>query len=346
MKKLDPDGIHNWIGNLVNPQKNKFIFCGVDDDDCAIINLGKIKIVITTDFLNSNPIVKELGISSNWNLGRLLVAANLSDLCGTGAKPIAMLTSLMFKKGTLEKEFKEFIKGIKFELDKYKIPLIGGDTKLGVTDTFCGIAVGIGSEKCRLFPKNNAKPGDEIWLSGEVGSVSAAVLGLTSGEMSSSWEKWAKNVLLEPKLPLKKSLRVSNLNIGNGGTDISDGLGKNIYDLCESSNVGAVIFADQIPVNSRCSQLSSKIEIPLWSFAFNIGGDFQFIVTGLKRHKNKFKQLGFYQIGEITKSNKKILVTSATKKIPLPKTGHTDLNIKSFSNEVATFIHSTQKLIR
>jgi len=338
-KKLNPDGIHNWLAKLVSDQKYSYLLEGINDDDCAILVLENIKFVITTDFLNANPIAKELKICSNWDLGRLLVAANLSDLCGTGAKPIAMLTSLMFEKETLEISFKELIKGVLYELKKYNIPLVGGDTKLGNSNAFCGIAIGIEKKGMKLFTKNASKPGDLIWLSGEVGSVSAAVVGLSQKLMDAKWNKWAKKSLISPKIPLKKSMNVSREKIGHGGTDISDGLGENIYDLCDTSQVGAILYAEKIPVNKRCIEISKITKIPHWVFGLNIGGDFQFIVTGNRKHSKLFKKFGFYHIGEITTNQDKFLELENKNRITLPRIGHSDLKIKNYSSEVQDLIN-------
>ena len=56
--------------------------------------------MITTDYLNSWPIVLELKIGDFYELGKLLVIANLSDLCGTGAKPLCFLSSIMLKRNS------------------------------------------------------------------------------------------------------------------------------------------------------------------------------------------------------------------------------------------------------
>lgn len=343
-KLLHPDKIHNWLSKLYPAGKYKYVRKGINEDDCAILDLPQNQIVITSDYLNANPIAKEFGICTNWDLGRLLVAANLSDLCGTGAKPIAMLTSLMFNKGTTKIEFKEFIKGVKFELDKHKIPLVGGDTKLGTSNSFCGIAIGTATQKMKLFTKSAAKPGDLIWVSGELGSVSASVMGLSQKIMSKQWNKWATKILIEPNIPISKSLKISRSRIGNGGTDISDGLGENLYNLCEASNVGATVFALKIPINLNSIALAKQLKIPVWSFGLNIGGDFQFIATGRKKHEKKFRKMGLYCIGEITKAKTKILVLDQYKQIPLPRIGHTDYSIKNFSEEVDDLMSKTIKL--
>jgi len=335
-KKLDPDGIHNWLFKSSNYKLYKYVINGIDEDDCAVLKVDKGEIIVTTDFLNSNPIVKELGIGSNYDLGRLLVAANVSDLCGTGANPIGFLSSLMFEKGTLEKDFKEFVRGILFELKKHNIPLVGGDTKLGKTNVFCGIALGISSPRQKVFTKNNAKVGDLIWVSDKIGSVAASITGLSKfrNSMTDKWNNWAVKTLCVPNLPVKKSKLIADMRIGKGGTDLSDGLCKNLWDLCEKSNVGAIIDANLIPLHYNTKRVAKALNISPWIFALNIGGDFQFIVTSNRKDKMKFENLGLIQIGEIINGTKKLLKIDDNKIVSLPELGHTDFKITNFADEV------------
>src|SRR5438045_1458543 len=93
-----PDEMPNWIASFWNHRHYKNVLAGINDDDCAIIKIEKEELVISVDYLNANPIAIEFKLGNYQDLGKLLIAANLSDLCGTGAKPIAFLTCVMLKK--------------------------------------------------------------------------------------------------------------------------------------------------------------------------------------------------------------------------------------------------------
>ena len=338
-ESLNPDAVHSWLSALWPKNQYQNVIAGINDDDCAVLDISGNKLVITTDYLNANPISKQLGIATNRDLGKLLVAANLSDLLGTGAKPIAFLASIMMHKESKLEDFNELMLGIKSELEKYNVPLVGGDTKLGPSDTLCGTAIGICNDPGNLFIKNHAEVGVKIWLSGEVGSVGAAVNGLSIEIMSDEWMDWARNILVSPELPYHKSVNLSKLNLGKGGTDISDGLGENLYDLCESSSVGAKIFADKIPINSKVKEFANILNIPAWYFAFSIGGDFQFLVTTDANAEKTLKELEFIEIGTIEK-NTDIIIYDKAEPYTLPRLGHSDYKIKSFSQEVKNMVNT------
>lgn len=336
---LDPDGVHSWLANAFYPLLNRDIIAGINDDDCAIVNIGNTKLVITTDYLNANPISKQLGFATLWDLGRLLVAANLSDLLGSGALPIGFLSSIMMEKGATKTDFSFLMEGIKFELSKYNIPLIGGDTKLGKSNAFCGTAIGIEEIGSKLFIKNQAMINQSILVSGNIGNVGAAVHGLSTKCMDEEWNMWAKKVLINPNLPLEKSRALSLKSIGSGGTDISDGLGENLYDMCESSHVGAHIYSSQIPLDNHVIQLAEATNIPPWFYAFSIGGDFQFIVTVNDKDTEDAQTMGYTKVGHTTSSTNLVLELE-DKYYKLPRLGHTDFNTQGFAEEINSMMQN------
>src|SRR5580692_9354024 len=149
---FDPDEMPVGISSFWNRKYYEGVIAGINDDDCAIIQVGSEQIVISVDYLNSNPISLELNIGTFKDIGKLLVAVNLSDLCGTGAKPIGFLTSIMLEANTANNSrFVQIMQGVKQELAKYKIPLVGGDTKLGKSTSLCGTALGVREKGTKLF---------------------------------------------------------------------------------------------------------------------------------------------------------------------------------------------------
>lgn len=332
---LDPDKVPIWLSNYFNDLKGECnVIAGINDDDCAILEFPDNQLVITTDFLNSSPIALELNIGTLWDIGRLVVASNLSDLCGTGAKPLAMLLAVTMKRNSKFEDFKELVKGVKFELEQYGIPLIGGDTKLGKANSFLGVAIGASNSKRKLFKKNGAEPNDLLWVSGFLGSNCAAVYGLSKQKMPEQWNNWAKKTILEPNIPLKKSLEVSYLRLGNGGTDISDGLGSDLLGLCNASNVGVVVEVDSIPIMPQVIEVARLKKVEPWIFSFIIGGDFQFIVSSNECNSHEMNKIGFTKIGHLTNEKDKLVKLSNGEYIKMPLFGHRDARNKSFSDEI------------
>ena len=330
---LDVDEMPKWLQSIYKLSDYKNVIAGINDDDCAIIRIGKETLIISSDYLNASPIAIELGIGNYWNLGRLLVAANLSDICGTGAYAIGFISSIMLDKDNCsEDEYKNLMEGIIYELENHKIPLLGGDSKLGKATSLCGTIIGIQEQGSGLFLKNNAKVGDQIWVSGNLGGVSSSIYGVKLN--NNKINEWSRDKITTPDIPYLKSRKLSKLHIANSGTDISDGLGADLWNLCSSSNVGCIVNNYDIPISEETYLIGREIGIEPWKFAFTIGGDFQFLVTVPSRHNQQMLDLGFVKIGQITDSKECYIQTKNNKIDTMPKIGHRDVNTLSFENEM------------
>lgn len=276
-------------------------------------------------------------------LGRLVVASNLSDLCGSGALPVALLVGVTLPHGTAAAEFKDLMRGVKFEADRHGVPVVGGDSKLGKSRALLAVAIGSAQSRKQLFLKNGAKPGDIIWVSGNIGSVAAAVWGYCRAGLPRLWKAWARKALLRPRLPLKASRRISACCLGHGGTDISDGLGADLFELCKASAVGAVVNVEMIPTAPEVKRVARMAGVPAWRFAFASGGDFQFIVTTGKAARKQMNRFGLCEIGVITKHPRLRLRSSNGKQFPFPTKGHRDHCHLTFAGEINALIKSPRK---
>lgn len=330
---MQPDKAPNWLKTWWNRRFYSQDTYGIADDDCAILPINGEDLVLTMDFLNANPIIIELGIGNYKDLGYLLVCVNISDLIGTGAKPIGFLIGSMMKRTDTTIDFHNLMNGVEEALLEYKIPLIGGDTKLGNSLALNGVAVGMRELNSKLFPHSNANEGDEIWVSGNIGSVAAAICVYNKVKLSDNLSKYCIEVLKKPKVPVDKSLAISRGCFGNGGTDLSDGLSSDLRDLCKSSGVGAIIYSKLLPFDHELIELAKINKIEPWIFGLILGGDCQFIVTSNKENSSQLEKLKMIKIGEII-SKKECYLDVNGSLFEMDSLGHEDGRNMSFYEEV------------
>jgi thiamine-monophosphate kinase len=339
-RQLDPDAMPTWLASIwPRSVLDPTVIAGVDEDDCAVLRLNKELIVLTVDYLNARPIGLQLGIATLADLGRLVVAITISDLCGTGAQPHSLLMGITMERGSSEEDFKSLMLGVRGESAKWGVSVIGGDTKIGNSRALLSVGIGTADSESHLFLKNRAKAGDLLWCSGPLGSCNAAAFGLQREGMSSEWKDWAKSAILVPSIPLDKSRLLSQARLGKAGIDVSDGLGADLHRMCRASGVGVMLDSSAIPTDPRACELASKMGVEPWAFAFCGGGDFQFLVTTDQSAAGEVRQLGFHPIGEIT-ATKDLMMRVGEGTIPLPNTGHRDARGLSFLDEIATLLES------
>ncbi|HEX04036.1 MAG TPA: hypothetical protein ENH10_02630, partial [Bacteroidetes bacterium] len=81
--RFNPGDAPEWLARVFSEQienQKTGLLVGINEDDCAVLDLGGELLVITSDILNSWPICLEYGLGSQSTLGHLVVTASLSDL--------------------------------------------------------------------------------------------------------------------------------------------------------------------------------------------------------------------------------------------------------------------------
>jgi thiamine-monophosphate kinase len=336
---LDPEAMPAVLKPLLASLHNQeSIVASVNDDDCAVLQWHDKLMVVTTDYVNAIPIAIELGIGDSSTIGRLAIAASLADLAGSGATPRCILLSVMMPRDCTTEYYLSLMSGAKAEAEKWGVPIVGGDTKLGRSMAVNATAIGGAASEDELFLKNRARPGDNIWISGCVSMTTAAVLGITQQIGSPEWREWATKVLTLPQIPLERSAALSALQAGCAGTDISDGLGMDLSQMCSLSGVGAILDSTKLPVHDSVSVIASHLNVPQWTLSFGLGGNFQFLVTAKTRYTEDLTNLGFQKIGIVTSEKELLLMDENGVAHSMPETGHRDGRRMSFAEEALQLI--------
>lgn len=336
MTLLDPDEMPAVLATMW-PRTGR-VEAGINDDDCAVLELEGKYLVVTTDFLNDDPIALQLGVGTHRDVGRLLVAASMADLLSTGARPEGLLIGAMFPRGSSEESFFDFIAGVREEAAHCEVQVIGGDTKLGQRLSLYGIAIGSVSSRRCLMLKNGGRPGDVLFVSGNLGSCNAAVLGLTQRMGDARLKQWFVEAITKPQLPLESALRLQTTGVAHSGADISDGLGADLEKLCRASEVGAVVRAADIPISGNARVVADLVGVPPWALSFGGGGDFQLLVSGPHQCAPAILNCGFKAIGYLTQDRELRLELEDGEVRELPILGHRDARGASFSAEIEALV--------
>jgi thiamin-phosphate kinase len=302
-------------------------------DDCSVIKLGDKLLITTTDFVNSNPASLSLGIGTLYDIGYLAVTANISDLAGTGAEPTGFLLGIQLGQEHNEKDYQDIMDGAMECLDIYGVPLLGGDTKKGNSLVVYGVGIGQANSIEELFLSERAKSGTPILISGPIGGFNAAIFALSRNDCPGQLRDSCFKAVLKPIVPLELSNALSRSKMSRAGTDISDGLGADLYRLGELSNIGFEVDASTIPISPLAIEVANHYGFNPIKFAFATGGDYQFLVTG-------DPITGSTVIGTIRPIEKGRVLNINGKQMAWPNTGHDDGCFCGFSEEVNSLIGS------
>lgn len=283
-------------------------------DDCALLRPDAgLDLAITTDMLVEGRHFRP-GAEPR-ALGHKALAVNLSDLAAMGATP--RWATLALALPAVEPAWlAAFSEGLFALAERYNVDLVGGDTTRGAVRTLSITAIGEVPPGLAL-ERAGARPGDDIWVSGELGG---AALGLSRPEIPEAAKRLHSP---EPRVELGERLR----RLAHAAIDVSDGLAGDLAHILRRSGVGATIEYPRIP---KCRAFEALNDPQLEKDCVLSGGDdYELVFTAPREHRAELEslarelRLGLTRIGTIHAGDARLAVLDAQGK-PLEHRGGFD----------------------
>lgn len=214
-------------------------------DDCAVLQIGRgQQVLVTTDLC-----VEDVHFRRRWHpahsVGHRCLARGLSDIAAMGGCPAACFLSMAIPPSLPLKWLDEFLRGLLQLARQFDITLAGGDTSSGEKITADIVVLGtVPAGKALL--RSGARPGDQIYVTGELGGSAAVLKRLFAGKRVRPAGS-DRHFHPMPRVEAGRWLREKNLV--SAMIDISDGLSVDLGHLCEESRASALIEASAIPIS-------------------------------------------------------------------------------------------------
>ena len=150
-------------------------------DDAALLQVNEgMELVVSSDMLVSG--THFFPDADAFFLGHKTLAVNLSDMAAMGAQPRWATLALSLPEVN-ETWLEKFSAGFFLLAQQYGVELVGGDTTRGPLN-LCVTMIGQAPQGTALH-RSNAQVGDDIWVSGTLGSAALALAHLHS--LSLTW---------------------------------------------------------------------------------------------------------------------------------------------------------------
>jgi thiamine-monophosphate kinase len=268
--------ISRYFSAIGDPDPNTLLSIG---DDAAVVDVPeRMQLVLSTDTLISGVHFPEETLPAD--IAYKALAVNLSDLAAMAADPAWFLLSLTLPHSD-DDWLGEFSNSLNQTARHYGLQLIGGDTCRG--NLSINIQIGGLVPAGKYLTRSGASTGDLILVSGELGN---AALGLASIQNKIKLPE-VLNVTCRqalnrprPRLQLQSFLR----QYASAAIDISDGLQADLAHILKSSNCGATVYQDQLPVNQWIQQQAA------FEYAFNAGDDYEICCCVAPTHEARISQ--------------------------------------------------------
>jgi thiamine-monophosphate kinase len=261
--------------------------------------------LVTTDFT-----LEGIHFRRDWHppesVGHRCLARGLSDIAAMGGEPVAAFLSLALPRDLPQAWVGRFLRSLISLAEKHGVTLAGGDTAESPNGILADIIVIGSAPKGKSVLRSGARPGDRIFVSGELGGSAAALVQMKARHRMAKPKKklhprdYRRHFYPEPRIELGRILREKSL--ASAMIDTSDGLSTDLAHLCEESGVGAELDAALIP-RARVGKPVREIDLDL---ALHGGEDYEllFTVRPGKRVPKQIAGVALTQIGRITRARK------------------------------------------
>jgi thiamine-monophosphate kinase len=277
--------------------KGDSLMAGIGDD-CAVLRLPPgHEALVTTDFS-----LEGIHFRRDWHspecVGHRCLARGLSDIAAMGGEPVATFLSLALPRKLPQAWVNRFVDGILNLAKRYGVTLAGGDTAESPNGLLADIVMLGSAPKGKAIPRSGAKPGDLIFVSGELGGSAAAVKCMQEKpKRRLNPRDYRRHFFPEPRLELGRVLRERGL--ASAMIDTSDGFSTDLEHICKASGVGAEINAELIPravVGRPARAVDSRL-------ALHGGEDYELLFTASpgKRVPAQIAGVPLTQVGHITR---------------------------------------------
>ncbi len=274
-KKLKKESDIINLFNCCRGKKPVNMIMGIGDD-CAVISpRNDSKMLMTVDQLTEKIHFIRDDRTARL-LGKKIVSTSVSDILSMGGKPEYFLIAVSVPNSDYDVFVRSFAEGVIQASELYCVTLIGGDTCSSAGYFSASVSMTGYAESGKCLYRSGAQPGDVIFVSGFPGLSALGLELILRGEDPLS-EKYssALKAHLDPVPPFSLAGKSFFGNL-NASTDISDGLVKDIYNICEASSVNAVIDKNFLPQHNLFDMCGTK---PSEDYILYGGEDYQLVFT-------------------------------------------------------------------
>jgi thiamine-monophosphate kinase len=236
-------------------------------DDCATLRVRSTRCLLKTDQLVEG-LHFERRSATPAQIGRKAMARPLSDIAAMTGTPRAAVISVLLRPTFSPAFIRRMYLGMKAMAGRFGVSIVGGDIAVGGDRLVISVSILGESNRRGDALRSGAKPGDAIFVTGELGG---SILG--------------KHLNFIPRI--REGQELARAVPLHGMIDISDGLTADLQHILDESNAGGVLHAASLPISNDAKRLAAKTGRPPLDHALTDGEDYELLFTVPRRAAGK-----------------------------------------------------------
>jgi thiamine-monophosphate kinase len=290
------------------PPAPPWVVIGVGDDAAVVEPARNTMDVLTTDAMVEG-VHFDRAFTPPAAIGHRAMAANLSDLAAMGATPRVALLSLALPASLPAADLLAIVEGMLALISRHGAHLVGGNITRSTGPLVISI-MAVGSvRRRRVLTRSGARPGDDIWVSGAVGTATAGLglLGTAGTRCDAEGDGALTRAYLMPEPRVRLGGLLGRTRAATACVDLSDGLADGLHQIAAASQAGIIVDAAAIPVLPAAAGWFTARGLDPVRAAIQGGDDYELLFTVSKRRRSRFaaarrlaQDLALTRIGVVT----------------------------------------------
>ena len=222
------------------------------------------------------------------DIGHKALATALSDLAAMGAEAGEAHAALALPRGFDPSAARELVAGMEALAERHGVTIAGGDVIAADSLTVTVSVTGWADDEAQLVGRDGARPGDELWVTGELGGAAAGLLLLDgAASVPEAAQLIDRHRRPEPQL-------VAGLALARAGAsamiDVSDGIAADARHLAERSGCMITVELERLPIAAGVEAVAQATGRDAVELAAGVGDDYELLLTAASGRRAEVEQ--------------------------------------------------------
>ncbi|HVE38899.1 MAG TPA: thiamine-phosphate kinase [Planctomycetota bacterium] len=246
-----------WIRGRIGKRAGRIV---VDSgDDAAVLKVGRGNLLFKTDSVIDG-VHFDSRTARPEDVGHKAIARCLSDIGAMGCFPTFAVVAMMIPRNARQAWIKRLLTGLERTARNFDTAVVGGDVATHQGRLAINVALLGETRDLKPVRRSGARVGDAIAVTGPLGG---SILG--------------RHLRFTPRV--REGVELNRRFELHAMIDLSDGLSTDLRHLCEESRVGAILYADRIPITPAARRLARKDKRSPIEHALSDGEDYELLFT-------------------------------------------------------------------